>query len=163
MATGRAVFPRVGRGFRPPGFPITGSNRRGSGANFRPQSRTPKVAADLRTPAEMTPKQPPSQRSTGRPRYEQSSIAKGAYWAHQASSLAFELVFPALVGAGVDWYFGVAPWGIVVGGVVGFALLMTHLVQMAKKSAADLDRQYPKRGPDAGFDESESNTNDSGP
>lgn len=72
------------------------------------------------------------------------------YWAHQASSLAGELVIPALIGAGVDWYFRVGPWGTVAGGVIGFGLLMTHLLQMAKRSAADLDRKHSHTSPGGG-------------
>ena len=90
-----------------------------------------------------------------KPRYEQSNLAKGFIKADQASALAAEMVVPAGVGALIDWRFGTVPWGSIIGCAVGFALLMTHLVQLANRSAAASSKALAERRKAGGGDRPE--------
>ena len=76
-----------------------------------------------------------------RPRYEQSPVAKGLIQADQATGLAGELVIPAMIGWGVDYVFGLTPFGLIAGAVLGFVLMMTHLFQMVSRANASQARR----------------------
>lgn len=64
--------------------------------------------------------------------HKQSSIARGMYWSTQVSSLAFEMVFPVGIGLWLDKKLGWLPWLTVIGAIVGFSLLLTHLIALTK-------------------------------
>ncbi len=50
-----------------------------------------------------------------------------------ASTATAELVAPVLLGVWLDHQFGWAPWGVAVGGVVGFVGGITHLMMIANR------------------------------
>jgi ATP synthase protein I len=44
-----------------------------------------------------------------------------------------ELVAPILLGVWVDQQFGWSPWGLVVGGTIGFVGSITHMMMLANR------------------------------
>lgn len=48
----------------------------------------------------------------------------------QALSLGAELVFPALVGWWLDSVYGSAPTGLLIGGGLGFVLVIVHALRL---------------------------------
>jgi F0F1-type ATP synthase assembly protein I len=49
------------------------------------------------------------------------------------SQIGFEMVVPIVVGLILDNKLGWAPWGVVVGAIVGLVGGLTHLVYLLKK------------------------------
>ena len=47
------------------------------------------------------------------------------------SQVGAEMVAPAGVGALIDWWLGISPWGVIVGAVLGFIGGMVHLVRLS--------------------------------
>ena len=85
-----------------------------------------------------------------RPIKGQGSIQAGLYWSHQVTSMSLGLVFPVLIGWWVDSKFETKPAGIVVGALIGFALLMYRLLQMISPNAPSLNQKQPTPPDDAG-------------
>ena len=79
----------------------------------------------------------PAKRPRGyRPIKGQGSIQAGIFWAERVTAMSVGLVAPVVIGWAVDWKFDTQPWGIVIGALVGFALLMTRLMQMITPDTA---------------------------
>lgn len=55
----------------------------------------------------------------------------GRYFA--IGQVGFEMVLPIAAGILLDTYLGWAPWGVVVGTIVGFAGGLLHLVLVVRK------------------------------
>jgi ATP synthase protein I len=60
------------------------------------------------------------------------------------SQVGLEMVAPIAVGLYLDNRFGWAPWGVVVGVVVGFVGGLSHLLFMLKRFEKDSDSQRNK-------------------
>ena len=70
-------------------------------------------------------------RSRGfRPIKGQGSVQAGIYWSQQVTSMSLGLVVPVLIGWWIDTTYKTQPAAIVVGSLIGFALLMWRLLQM---------------------------------
>jgi F0F1-type ATP synthase assembly protein I len=54
-------------------------------------------------------------------------------WVQQITSIAFEMALPALLGYWLDQRCGTEPWLLVLGAVLGFCLMMRHLVVITAK------------------------------
>jgi F0F1-type ATP synthase assembly protein I len=67
----------------------------------------------------------------------------GYYFA--LAQVGMEMVAPMLVGIGLDYYFGWAPWATVIGLGLGFLGGMVHLVMMVRQHDAE-ERQKPPGG-----------------
>lgn len=72
--------------------------------------------------------------STGR-----SPLAVGVGWAYRVMALGLEFVVPALVGHWIDGHLESHPWGVLIGSIVGFAVGMTHLIQIGRRGATISD------------------------
>jgi F0F1-type ATP synthase assembly protein I len=64
-----------------------------------------------------------------------SSIAIGMQWATRITSLAFEMVVPALLGYWGDEKWGTAPWLVITGAVVGMLSAGLHFKQIMDELA----------------------------
>ncbi|WP_171469344.1 AtpZ/AtpI family protein [Frigoriglobus tundricola] len=53
-----------------------------------------------------------------------------------AGTAVAELVVPVLLGAWIDRRYGSAPWGLLVGAVVGFVGGVAHLMVVASRSSS---------------------------
>ena len=56
------------------------------------------------------------------------------------AALGMELVVPILVGWGFDTYFHWAPWGVLVGAVLGLSMVLMHAIRHG-----NLDDQQSKQ------------------
>jgi ATP synthase protein I len=69
-----------------------------------------------------------------RPRkYGQSGLAVGMYWATRISSVGFAMVLPTALGYWLDRLWGTAPWLVVVGACLGFAIAMLDVLKLARQ------------------------------
>ena len=60
------------------------------------------------------------------------------------SQVGFEMAAPALIGLGLDHWFGWSPWGVITGAVIGLVGGLAHLVHLAKP------RDEPEQQPPGG-------------
>ena len=60
-------------------------------------------------------------------------------WASMVTTVAFEMVVPALLGHWLDKQWGTAPWLVLVGTILGFSIGMLHLMRWSAKLKKDLD------------------------
>jgi F0F1-type ATP synthase assembly protein I len=67
----------------------------------------------------------------GRQSPERPSPLQGYVWAARVSQIALGSVMPPLLGYWADSAWGTGPWLLVVGAVLGFALLMLEVVRLA--------------------------------
>ena len=67
----------------------------------------------------------------------------GFYFA--VSQVGMEMVFPVGAGALLDHYFNWAPWGTIVGALLGLAVGMTHLILLlaTRQRTPPSERQGP--------------------
>lgn len=72
-------------------------------------------------------------RPNRRPEYRQSPLSKGLQWATAVTTIGLEMALPPLFGAWVDRHFDTAPVWTVVLAVLGFAVAMRHLWDLAKR------------------------------
>lgn len=63
-----------------------------------------------------------------------SPLSSGVGWASRVTTLGLEFCLPPLAGVWVDNRMGTRPWGLLVGAILGFAVGLTHLVQLARGS-----------------------------
>jgi F0F1-type ATP synthase assembly protein I len=63
------------------------------------------------------------------------------------SQVGFEMAAPALLGLGLDYWFGWAPWGVITGAVIGLVGGMAHLIRLARPSEQEPPQQPPRDGP----------------
>ncbi len=49
------------------------------------------------------------------------------------SQVGLEMAAPVGIGAFLDYYFGWAPWGVVVGAGLGFTAGLAHLIHLVNK------------------------------
>lgn len=68
-----------------------------------------------------------------------SPLAVGMEWASRITSLAMEMVVPALLGYWGDQKWGTSPWCVIGGAVVGMLAAGLHFKQMAD----ELSRRPP--------------------
>jgi len=66
------------------------------------------------------------------PRQDGPHPAQAYVWASRVSTLAGEAVVPAVLGYWADSHWGTSPWLVIVGGALGFALLMYEVVRLSK-------------------------------
>jgi F0F1-type ATP synthase assembly protein I len=59
----------------------------------------------------------------------------GIEWASRVTTLSLEFALPTLAGVFLDKRWGTSPVGVLVGMVLGFAVGMTHLLQIAKQGS----------------------------
>jgi F0F1-type ATP synthase assembly protein I len=60
------------------------------------------------------------------------------------AQVGLEMAVPPAIGLWLDHQFGWAPWGVIVGAVLGFLTGMLHLVQFLGRSQ-DGDASQPKQ------------------
>jgi hypothetical protein len=58
----------------------------------------------------------------------------GYEWVQRIISIALEMVLPALLGHWLDGRWGTEPWLVSCGAVLGFAVAMWHLINLAGTS-----------------------------
>lgn len=58
-------------------------------------------------------------------------------WVSQVTTIALEMVLPALGGYWLDTRWGTTPGLTIAGAVLGFAISMQHLLQLARKMNQD--------------------------
>ncbi|MEZ6065222.1 MAG: AtpZ/AtpI family protein [Planctomycetaceae bacterium] len=64
------------------------------------------------------------------------------YWATRISTIGFQMAVPPLLGWWADGFWGVAPWLVIVGAILGFLGGMLSL----RSLVAELDRQRFSEG-----------------
>jgi F0F1-type ATP synthase assembly protein I len=50
------------------------------------------------------------------------------------SQVGLEMAAPALLGLGLDHWFGWGPWGVITGAVIGLVGGLAHLVHLSNKA-----------------------------
>jgi F0F1-type ATP synthase assembly protein I len=69
------------------------------------------------------------------------------------AQVGLEMAVPPGLGALVDAYFGVGPWGVVVGAVLGLIIGLLHLVQLVnREESATAEQRRAKQPPDGAPD-----------
>lgn len=66
-------------------------------------------------------------------------------WVSQITTIGLEMSLPALGGNWLDNRWGTSPWLVCVGAVIGFALGMWHLMQLARTSSNTPTRPKQKQ------------------
>lgn len=61
------------------------------------------------------------------------------------TQVGMDLLAPTIVGLVVDWQSGTAPWGTIIGLLVGLALCLYHLAWIAKR-LKNPDQNGPGQG-----------------
>jgi ATP synthase protein I len=62
-----------------------------------------------------------------------STLSVGMQWASRVTTVGLEFALPALMGAGLDRWWGTGPLATVVGAVLGFAVGMMHILRIARE------------------------------
>jgi F0F1-type ATP synthase assembly protein I len=57
------------------------------------------------------------------------------YWATRISSIGFEMAVPPAIGYWLDERWGTAPWLVLTGACLGFAVAMLDVRKLAKQPA----------------------------
>jgi len=78
-------------------------------------------------------------------RDSRSGIAEGIQWASRITTIALEFSIPALLGFGLDRWWGTTPWATVAGAILGFVLGMTQTLRIAREVPGESSRA-PKNG-----------------
>lgn len=76
-------------------------------------------------------------------RIPQTSREVGFYFA--LAQVGFEFVIPMGIGLYLDSTFGWAPWGLIVGGILGFVGGLFHLISLVNRR--ERESQKPGEGP----------------
>jgi F0F1-type ATP synthase assembly protein I len=58
------------------------------------------------------------------------------YWATRISGIGFEMAVPAGIGFWLDRLWGTAPWLVVVGACLGFAVAMFDIARLARQTGS---------------------------
>lgn len=61
------------------------------------------------------------------------------------SQVGLEMAAPALIGLGLDYWFGWGPWGVITGAVIGLVGGLAHLVRLSQLS--NQEQPPPEDGP----------------
>jgi hypothetical protein len=72
----------------------------------------------------------------GRPE-SRSFLTIGMEWASRVTTIGLEFALPPILGAWADRRWQTGPWLTVVGAVLGFAVGMTHVLQIARTANKD--------------------------
>ncbi|MDR1964547.1 MAG: AtpZ/AtpI family protein [Planctomycetaceae bacterium] len=64
---------------------------------------------------------------------DRSQQAIGYVWAARISNIGLEMVFPALIGVGLDRLFGTVALFVILGMILGVALGFWQLIKIASK------------------------------
>lgn len=60
------------------------------------------------------------------------SLAAAMQWVNRITSISLTMVIPAGLGYLGDRYFGISPWLLIVGSMLGMALGMMELMQLVR-------------------------------
>ncbi len=66
-------------------------------------------------------------------RRQPSGLAAGMYWATRISTIGFEMAVPPAIGFWLDERYGTAPWLVLLGACLGFAVAMLDIVKLARQ------------------------------
>lgn len=64
----------------------------------------------------------------------------------ELSQVGMEMVVPIVVGLAVDHYLNWAPWGVVVGAVLGLVGGMAHLISLVNRRTKEPPPGAPRDG-----------------
>lgn len=67
---------------------------------------------------------------SGEPR---SNLSVGIDWASRITTVGLSFVLPALLGHGLDRWWGTSPAALLVGAVLGFAVGMMSILRIARE------------------------------
>lgn len=59
-------------------------------------------------------------------------LAVAMQWVSVVTTIGMEMALPALLGSWLDRRWKTSPWCVVAGAVLGFAVGLTHLLQLAR-------------------------------
>lgn len=62
-----------------------------------------------------------------------SSFARAMFWGSRASSVALQFVIPPGIGVWADYSLDIAPFGVVLGAVLGFVIGLRQLLRLVKQ------------------------------
>jgi F0F1-type ATP synthase assembly protein I len=71
---------------------------------------------------------------------DRSALALGLEWSSRITTVAFEMVIPALAGYWLDHRLGVSPLFLILGAILGFVIGLYSLLQMTRPKP---DRENP--------------------
>lgn len=71
---------------------------------------------------------------SGAPKDDRPPMVVAMQWVHQITSISLEMALPAGLGWWLDQRWGTEPWLVIVGALLGFGLMMQHILVIAKKS-----------------------------
>jgi F0F1-type ATP synthase assembly protein I len=78
------------------------------------------------------------------PRQDGPHPAQAYVWASRASALAGQAVVPVLLGYWADSRWGTGPWLLIVGGALGFVLLMFNVIRLSQPKRGERKPQRPR-------------------
>ncbi|MFG0332691.1 MAG: AtpZ/AtpI family protein [Maioricimonas sp. JB049] len=64
-------------------------------------------------------------------------MAAGMYWAARVSSIAMTMAVPPALGFWADRHWGTAPWLVIAGACLGFAVAMLEVFKLASPPRHD--------------------------
>ena len=67
------------------------------------------------------------------PNRRQPPMVQAMHWVSQVTSIALEMILPALLGLWLDNRWGTAPGLAITGAVLGFFVSMNHLLGLARR------------------------------
>lgn len=70
---------------------------------------------------------------SGAPKDDRPPMVAAMQRAHQVTSISLEMALPAGLGYWLDQRWGTEPWLVIVGALLGFGLMMLHIVAIARK------------------------------
>ena len=77
-----------------------------------------------------------------------SAVSIGMDWGTRITSIGLEFALPALVGFGLDRWWGTVPWMTVTGAFLGLAIGMLHVFRLASTLSETSRKPHRGRGPE---------------
>lgn len=75
---------------------------------------------------------------------KRSALSIGMEWSSRITTIGLEFALPAVVGFGLDRWWGTSPWLTVAGSLLGVAVGMFHVLRLASRIPGSRPRPQPR-------------------
>ncbi len=79
-----------------------------------------------------------------------SALSIGMEWGTRVTAIGLEFALPALLGFGLDRWWGTAPWMTVLGAFLGVGMGMLHVIRLASEPQDSPRRSQSRNAGSAG-------------